>query len=400
MPGKYRELIWQYNDRLEAPPRFRRACKYRAFTPDRLSSLKFALDAESAGSVSRAEQTTSALNSRAHSALGPLARLLLRTESIASSKVEGLQLRARDLARAEARSDTGEKVTPTAKEIIANIDAMELAIEQAASVETFTPAEILAIHERLMKASPTPNVAGMIRTGQNWIGGNDYNPCGADFVPPPSEQVTSLMADLCRAVNDDIFPPVVQAALVHAQFETIHPFADGNGRAGRALIHVVLKRRGLATSYVPPVSVVLARRRKSYIAGLTGFRGDSVVPWIGRFADAVAESANLARTYLDAVVRKVEQWREVLRRHTAVRSDAAAWQVIDALPAHPMITGAAAIAATRRARAAVYQALDQLEQAGILIPVSESQRNKVWEAEGLLALLEGLEAGTPPPPPP
>jgi Fic family protein len=397
MPGSYRDLVWQRNPILDAPPRYRRACKYQAFVPNRLSALKFALDAETAGSVSRAEQTISALNSGAHPALGPLARLLLRTESIASSKVEGLQLGARSLARAEARSVTGEKITPTAREIIANIDAMELAIEQAASNERFTVADILAIHERLMKASVTPSVAGKIRDEQNWVGGNDYNPCGADFVPPPPDEVRDLMGDLCKTINDDRFPPVVQAALIHAQFETIHPFADGNGRAGRALIHVVLKRRGLATSYVPPVSVVLARRRKAYIAGLTGFRGDSVVPWIGRFADAAAQAADLARGYLDAVIRKVEEWRAALERRGAPRSDAAAWQVIDALPAHPMITGPTAIAATRRARAAVYQALDQLEQAGVLLPVSETRRNKVWEAAGLLALLEGLEAGALPP---
>src|SRR5690349_1734962 len=113
MPGSYRDLIWQSNPILNAPPRYRRACKYRAFVPQPISSLKFALDADTAGSVSRAEQAISGLNARSHPALGPLARLLLRTESIASSKVEGLQVGARALARAEARSDTGEKVTPT-----------------------------------------------------------------------------------------------------------------------------------------------------------------------------------------------------------------------------------------------------------------------------------------------
>lgn len=397
MPGTHRDLIWRYNPTIAAPARYRRACKYRAFIPDRLASLKLALDSETAGSVSEAEHAISALNTQAHPALGPLARLLLRTESIASSKVEGLRLGARALARAEARADTGEKVTPTAKEILANIDAMELAIEHAASTERFRASDILAIHERLMKASPTPNVAGKVREQQNWVGGNDYNPCGADFVPPPSDDVAPLLSDLCRAVNDDTFPPVVQAALVHAQFETIHPFADGNGRAGRALIHVVLRRRGLATAYVPPISVILARRRTRYIAGLTGFRGDDVVPWVRQFADTAAESANLARVYLDAVLRKVEEWRAALKGHGAPRSDAAAWQVIDALPAHPMITGPTALAATGRARAAIYQALDQLERAGILVPASGSRRNRVWEAEGLLALLEGLESGTLPP---
>ena len=397
MPGTLRDLIWRHDPTLDAAPRYRRACKYRAFVPERLAKLELALDAETAGAVSHAEAAIAALNARAHPALAPLARLLLRTESIASSKVEGLQLGARDLARAEARSDAGETAGPTAGEILANIDAMELAIHQAAAAEPFTVDEIVAIHTRLMTKSPTPRVAGKVRDQQNWIGGNDYNPCGADFVPPPPGHVAPLMADLCRAVNEDTLPPVVQAALVHAQFESIHPFHDGNGRAGRALIHVILKRRGLAPDYVPPISVVLAAKRNGYIAGLTSFRGDDVVPWIRRFADATAVAADLAGVYLAAVERTVDKWRAALSRHAAPRADAAAWEIINVLPAHPMITGAIAIAVTGRARAPVYQALDQLEEAGILEPVSESRRNRVWEAVGLLNLLEGLEAGRLPP---
>src|SRR5690606_7690581 len=129
------------------------------------------------------------LNSRARPALAPLARLLLRTESIASSKVEGVQVGARELARAEARVESGGKVGPGALEIIANIDAMELAIEEAAEAGDITVAGIRAIHARLLRHSAHPQNAGAIRDGQNWIGGNDYNPCGADFVPPPGEYV-------------------------------------------------------------------------------------------------------------------------------------------------------------------------------------------------------------------
>lgn len=121
------------------------------------------------------------------------------------------------------------------------------------------------------------------------------------------------------------------------------------------------------------------------------------MPWVRQFADTATESANLARVYVDVVMRKAEEWRAALKKHDAPRSDAAAWQLIDALPAHPMITGPTALAATGRARAAVYQALDQLERAGVLVPASGSRRNRVWEAEGLLALLEGLESATLPP---
>lgn len=397
MPGTYRDLIWQHDPTLDAAPRYRRACGYRAFIPEPLATLRLALDSETVGAVSRAESAISALNSQTIPALKPLARLLLRAESIASSKVEGLHLRVRDLARAEARSDSGEKVAPTAVEILANIDAMEVAIGDAAAAPSLTTAQVIAIHSRLMKASATTHIAGRIRDEQNWIGGNDYNPCGADFVPPPPGEMKRLMADLWGAANDDTLPPIVQAALVHAQFETIHPFADGNGRAGRALIHVILKRRGLSPTYVPPISVILAKKRDGYIAGLTDFRGDHVAKWIRRFADAAAVSAELAREYVVAVEEKADAWRGALIKHGAPRSDAAAWAILNVLPAHPMITSPAAIAATGRARAAVHQGLEQLESAGVLKLVSAARRNRVWEATGLLDLIEGLEAGRLPP---
>jgi Fic family protein len=305
-----------------------------------------------------------------------------------------MQLGARELARAEARMETGGRVAPTALEVMGNIDAMELAVHQAATVERFGVAEILAIHARLMEKAPDAHVAGQIRTVQNWIGGNDYNPCGADFVPPPPEHVQPLLEDLCEAIDDDLLPPVVQAALVHAQFETIHPFADGNGRTGRALIHVVLRRRGVASEYVPPISVVLAAERARYIAGLTRFREDRTVEWIEHFSAATASAAHLAKGYLQAVQALGAQWRSRLAAlpHPP-RSDAAAWAIIDLLPGHPLITAPVAAAVTGRSKPATYQALQELESAGVLVPLTQSHRNRVWEADGLLDLLAGLEAG-------
>lgn len=393
MPGKYLDLIWKYDPAADAPPRHRRACRYRPFVPVLLSKLSVSLDAETAGAVSDAEGAIAALNSHAYPALAPLARLLLRTESIASSKIEGMQLSVRELASAEARADMGEKAGPTARDIMANINAMELAIKQAAAARSFGTGDIAAIHHRLMSTSSPPRRAGQVRTEQNWIGGNDYTPCGADFVPPPPDHVDRLLADLCDAVNSDTLPPVVQAALVHAQFETIHPFHDGNGRTGRALIHVVLRRRGTALAYVPPISVVLAAARKRYITGLGEFRADEIEPWIRRFADAAGQAARLAQAYLTSVSQLTDRWRAKLSAAAAPRVGAAAWAVIDVLPAHPMITAPAAIAATGRARAAVYQGVEQLEEAGVLKPASGSKRNRVWEAVGLLDLLAGLEAG-------
>src|SRR5687768_15988540 len=111
---------------------------------------------------------------------------------------------------------------------------MGLACGQPLSNERFMVTDSLALPQRLINAVETPAIAGKIRNEQNWIGGNDYNPRGADFLPPPPDEVEDHMADLCKSLYADTFPPVVLAALIHAQFETIHPFADGNGRAGRA----------------------------------------------------------------------------------------------------------------------------------------------------------------------
>lgn len=393
MRGRYERRIWQYDPALYAPARYRQACRYDVFLPESLSGYEPQLSASTSGTISEAERRLQKLGSGAPDVSAPLARLLLRTESIASSKIEGLQVDARALARGEARGDTGGKLNSTTAEVLANIDAMELAIDEASGAERFGRGQIAAIHRQLMAGAPNARIAGRVRTVQNWIGGHDHNPCGADFVPPPPELVEPLLADLCDAMADELLPPLVQAGLVHAQFETIHPFEDGNGRTGRTLIHVVLRRRGLAEVFVPPISVVFARDRDRYIDGLTAYRVGDVDGWIEAFATAAIRASDLASAYLHAVAELASRWRAMLRASSAPRADAAAWAIIDVLPAHPVITSAVASAVTGRAKAAVHKALDQLAEAAILAPVTGGKRNRSWEAAGLLDLIADLEAG-------
>lgn len=394
MPGHHVHRTWQYDPTLHAPVRYKRACGYDPFIPAELMDLKLSIDASVAGTISQAEGAIRALNTDAGPALKSLARLLLRTESIASSKVEGLQIGVRELAKAEAKMGATRTVSSNAREIIANIDTMILAVDFAASAEHFGVREIVGIHKRLMAQSPHPKFAGVIRTQQNWIGGNDYNPCGADFVPPPPEDVPRLLEDLCKAINDESLPPLVQAAIVHAQFETIHPFADGNGRTGRALVQVIFKRRKLAPDYLPPISVVLATARERYVAGLTAFRADGVEAWIEQFADATSRATWLADAYLKALRRLSGQWRNALEQSPgAPRSDAAAWAILEILPAHPIITASVATAETGRSAMSVYQGIDLLVAAGVLTPLSASRSYRSWEVRGLLDLIDGLEAG-------
>jgi Fic family protein len=392
MRGKLVSRTWEHDPSLDAPPRYRKACAYQAFIPYPLAGIAVDLPGDVAGTVSEAEKAIASINSDAGPTLAPLARLLLRTESIASSKVEGLQVGTRGLARAEAHDATGRRIGADAAEILANIDAMQFAIEEA-TAGPFDSGSLVEIHQVLMTRAPNATVAGRVRDRQNWIGGNDYNPCGADFVPPPEEELEALLADVARFASEDDLPPLVQAAIAHAQFETIHPFEDGNGRTGRALIHVILRRRGLAPTFVPPISVVFARRKDVYIRGLVSFREDRMNEWITSFSSSAMRAASLAGRYIDRVRALQDRWRERLRQSVDPRADAAAWALIDVLPAHPVITVPVAVTATGRTKPAVTNAVEQLAQAGVLAALGDSKRNRAWEADGLLDLIEALEAG-------
>ncbi len=392
--GRYEDKVWEYDPHLYAPAAYRRACRYQAFIPDPLTGLRFELPSQLIGVVSDAEHAIRTLNSPTAPALAPLARLLLRTESVASSKVEGMAVDARSLARAEAKADIGAKVPATAGEVLANIDAMTFAVEEAAAGREFRVERIVDIHRVLLENSPRAEIAGRIRNEQNWIGGNDYNPCGADFVPPPEGELDRLLADLCDFCNEEDLPPLVQAGLAHAQFETIHPFADGNGRTGRALVHVLLRRRNLAPSYVPPISVALARNKAAYIEGLTAYRSGDLAAWLETFSVAAAQGAALAQRYLTAASALQATWRARLAGSPrAPRADAAAWAVVDALVGHPVISLPVAVALTGRVKSAVNAAIGQLVDAGVLIPLSAGARNRSWEAAGLLDLLASFDAG-------
>ena len=304
-----------------------------------------------------------------------------------------MQADARTLARAEARGATGARPGRDIAEIIANIDAMQLAVEEAAT-GPLTLSAITNVHRLLMEHAPNSQIAGVIRSTQNWIGGNDYNPCGAAFVPPPPELVGSLLDDLVAFCADAALPPLMQAAIAHAQFETIHPFADGNGRTGRALVQIILRRRGLAPRYVPPISIALAADRDGYVRGLVHFRAGHEAAWIERFATAAARSARLASVYLERVSVLQARWRRDLQRVVAPRRDSASRLLIEVLPAHPVITVAVGVAATGRTRPAVATAIDQLVRAGVLRPLDAARRNRAFEAEGLLDLLTALETGS------
>jgi Fic family protein len=386
--ARYETRSWPANPAAAGGRAERRAFAYRAFVPDPIADLQLVLPSSVAAAVSNAERGVDALNRDPPrlASLEVLARRLLRAESVASSRIEGLVLSQRRLARAEA--EEADARDETAKSVLGNVIAMEHAVALGGSARPLRLRDVLAIHRVLMLATTTPQIAGVLRDRQNWIGGNAFNPGRADFVPPPPDLVKDLMEDLVAFMNRTDLPPVVQAALAHAQFETIHPFADGNGRVGRALIHVVLRRRGLAPRYVPPVSLVLAADARAYVAGLVAFREDRPADWVALFAQAIERAAAKAGELALRIAELQEKWRERAgrpRRHSSAEA------LIVELPAHPIVTVATAQKFLGRSKQAVNEAIAALADRGVLHPITLAKRNRAWEARELFDLINDVE---------
>jgi Fic family protein len=325
--------------------------------------------------------------------------LLLRAQAVASSRIEGLDVGARRLLEAQVAGALGEDASDvTASEVLNNIEAMRWAVDSLADVEQITVDHLLEIQKRLLTGTSLEQHAGEVREQQNWIGGSSYNPCSAAFVPPPWERVRVLLEDLCEFCNGDELPAIAQAALAHAQFETIHPFIDGNGRTGRALIHVILRRRGLASVVVPPVSLVLATWSKDYVNGLTATRYrtdassqeavDGLDYWVGVFAAAMTRAVADAETYERRIGEVQASWRAALGK---VRSNSAVDLLVDALPGAPVMTVQSAAAVIGRSEQAVNEAIPRLVDAGVLTQTSIGRRNRAFEALDLIDAFTALE---------
>lgn len=382
--------------------RDRGGCSYDAYIPDPLIGWDLTIPADLAADIADAEAAIRQLNTgdgAPQVSLEGLARFLLRAESVASSRIEGIEASPQRLMRAEALlAQGGDAADRAAAEILANISAMSDAIVRASSPRRFELEDLLAIHRRLMETSDAAQ-AGSIRTEQNWIGGNSYNPCSAAFVPPPPDRVADLLDDLVAYINGDEHPSVVQAAITHAQFETIHPFADGNGRTGRALVHVVLRRRGVAPRFVPPISLILATWASAYVGGLTTFRhldepdspqrSNATHEWLRVFATATSRASADATRYASDIVDIEGQWRE---RLGAVRGNSTADLLLRLLPGVPLLTVQTAATLTQRSEVAASGAIGRLTDAGVLVQRNIGRhRYRVFEAPDVIGMFTALE---------
>jgi Fic family protein len=377
--------------------RSRKGGEYSYYAPDTLTDRKFSLDGDTAADISDAERAITELNNsaKALSNTEALARLMLRAEAISSSRIEGLVMDARRILKAELDADSRDV---TALEILNNINAMDLALGQALAGEV-TLDTIKNIHTKLMRGTRLEKYAGIIRTEQNWLGGNAYNPIGATYVPPKSDLVVPLMEDLVRFINTDGLPPLAQAAVAHAQFENIHPFADGNGRCGRTLIHLILRRRSIASNVVPPISLVLATLAQDYVRELETFRhsgesdseqaNDGLNSWVSFFAGCTLRACLDASNFENRVDNLKQEWVEKLKAMGTVSSNTRL--VLDTIVGQPVFAAKSIELASRLTLPTVNSAIARLVNAGVVKQINAGKRNRVFEAVGVLGIFTDFE---------
>ncbi|MGW4930277.1 Fic family protein [Agromyces sp. NPDC004153] len=352
---------------------------YEASVPAVIADLEFDLPDEVVEDVTNAQQQLVRFDTEVGSITAPFASILLRSESASSSQIENLTSGARAIAEAEL----GERADGNAPLIVNNVRALQAALDAA---DDLNAATIIRMHRELLHRTD-PGITGSYRTQQVWIGGGSYSPHDADFVPPHHERVAAAMADFEAYSGRVATLPLASIAIAHAQFETIHPFPDGNGRTGRALVQAALRRTGLTRSVTVPISAGILQQRNRYFSALDAYRAGDVVPIVRVFADGAVLAIVNGRQLVDDIEATQTHWAD---RMSGLRADSAAREIARLAIGHPVLTSAFVRREVDRSGPAVFRGLDQLVERGVLTETTSQSRNRLWVAQDVIRNLDGF----------
>ena len=378
-----REHFWA--DRKDRAPG-----RYVAHVPDELDTRLPSLGARTQQAAENALAALARADERIGSEIRYLQHLLIRSESISSSWIEGNLVTPKRLAIAEFLNHG----STTLLAVVATVHATEAAIENLAEPSRPITVDDIVWLQHLIE----PRLKPGLREQQNWVGGSGWSPLRAEFIPPPETEVERLIENLARFVTETSGNPVVRAAIAHAQFETIHPFIDGNGRTGRALIHTVLRRGDALRNTLIPISTVFAGDTGAYIRGLTQFRADP--PFIDDWIVGFSEAAEIAAEHAVALAKDIKALDETLYerlvgyRHqsgfvpSVPRRDAVVLRILASLASHPVLTAESVSTRLAVSPQAAHRALTELGEAPILSR-TKNQRGRLicWSADEHLALV-------------
>jgi len=353
---------------------------YRAAVPAEIAARTPEMPAETAAAAEDASNEIVRFDAEVGAIAAPFSAILLRSESASSSEIENLTSGARAIALAEVST----RESPNARLIVSNVRAMEAAIALSDDLDT---GMIIEMQRVLLEASHAEVTRGF-RGEQVWIGGAGNSPHGADYIAPHADRVGALMDDVMRFARRTDLPVLQQVAIAHAQFETIHPFSDGNGRTGRALVQAMMRRHGLTRHVTVPVSAGLLSDTQRYFAALDAYRSGDLVPIVEAFAEAAFAAVGNGRELVADLTAVSARWNTV----TSARAGSAGRRLLDVLQRQPVVNTGAVALALGLAPVNAQAGIDRLVADGILRQIGSASRNRYWEAPDVLDALDAFAA--------
>lgn len=353
---------------------------YRAAVTPEIADLDVRLPRPTAAAAEEASVLVRAFDVELGHDIAPFGSILLRSESASSSEIERLTSGAKQIALAEL----GEDARRNATQIVGNVHAMQAAVRLS---ERLDAGSVLEMHRALLQDSE-PDIAGRWRTQQVWIGGGGYSPHQAAFVPPHADRVVPAIHDLVAFMAREDVPALQHAALAHAQFETIHPFPDGNGRTGRALVHALLRRRALTRSVTVPVSAGLLVDTRAYFDALTAYRDGDPAAIVDTMAQASVDAVANGRVLVEELREVRAGWVASIR----ARSDSSVWPLVDLVLRQPVLHTALVQRELGVSHTNAMKAIGRLVEIGALAEVGGRRRSILWQSAPVLAALDAFAA--------
>jgi Fic family protein len=341
-----------------------------AIVPEIAHAPSIDLPGRLASDLADAEAQVARFDERIGASLTNFTVIALRTEAATSSQIENLSAAASSIAVAEHVATSASPHRSNAELIAANVATLTAAMAGSGPLDA---AQIVEIHRLLLEDSAA-QIAGKFRAEQVWIGGDEYSPHGAHYIAPHHDRVPAAIDDLVRFANRDDLGGLAHVAVAHAQFETIHPFADGNGRTGRVIIQRMLRKAGLTRKAILPLSAGLLSDTARYFNALDAYRSGDVEPIVATFIDATFSSLDNASRLAKDLGEARALWDEVV----VARSDSTVWPLLDYCIGRPAITAATVATDLGVSAVAAQNAIDRLVELAILRQSSLARRNRVW----------------------
>jgi Fic family protein len=377
---RYERLPWDRDPTAVGSRRSVRASAgpYEAAVPEFIADRAVALPGELLALADDATSELTRFDAEVGLIAAPFSAILLRTESASSSEVEHITSSAKQLALAEI----GESSSGNARLVVGNVHATEAAIDLS---DRLDPDSVIEMHRALLEQQES-EITGRWRVQQVWIGGGGVSPHQASFVPPHQSRVAPLMDDVMRFARRTDLPVLIQTAIAHAQFETIHPFPDGNGRTGRTLVQGMLRAGRVTRNVAVPVSAGLLHDLPGYFGALTAYRDGDPGPIVTAFAEASFAAIRNGRQLVGELQDARARWDDV----ATARSDSSVHRLKTYLLRQPVITARVAATELGVSPVAAQSSIDRLVAAGVIEQAGGGTRHRRWAAPEVLAALDAF----------